>query len=83
MTKNFPNAAIALKAYDATEHEREELYRKARSDSGFHKWSRRCARDVKAVQLALWNDTSRINTKDGCFHVPISDIRDWVKRDTQ
>lgn len=81
MSKRFPNTAIALKQYDATEREREELYRKARSNSGVNKWSRRVARDVKAVQRALFNDTSRVNTLENCYHVPISDMRDWVAKD--
>lgn len=81
MAKLFPNCAIALKLYDAGEAEREELYRKARSDSGFNKWSRRCSNDVKAVQRALYNDTSRVNTLDNCYHVPVSDIREWVAKD--
>lgn len=81
MSKRFPNTAIALKQYDATEHEREELYRKARSNSGFGKWSRRVARDVKAVQLAFWNDTAGLNSKDTCLITPLSFLRKLVKKD--
>lgn len=81
MSKRFPNTAIALKQYDATEHEREELYRKARSNSGVIKWSRRAARDLKAVQNAFFNDTSRFNARDACLRTPISFMRKLVEDD--
>lgn len=80
--KRFPNTAIALRQYDATEHEREELYRKARSNSGVNKWSRRAARDMRAVQLAFYNDTARLNSKETCLITPLSFMRRLVEKDT-
>lgn len=81
MSARFPNLTIALRQYDATEHEREDLYDRARSNSGFNKWSRRCARDLKAVQLAFWNDTSRLNSKETCLITPLSFLRRLVEGD--
>lgn len=77
----FPNTVVALRLYDATEPEREELYRKARSTSGVNKWSRRAARDLRAVQLAFWNDTANLNSKEKCFRVPLSDLREFAEKD--
>jgi hypothetical protein len=77
--KRFPNTALALKAYDAVDHEREELYRKAKSPTSFGKWSRRVAADVKAVQLAFWNDTSRSNSRENCLRTPVGVIRALVR----
>lgn len=81
MITGFPDMSrteAALREYDRTEGDRDELIRRAATSSEVFAWHKACAAAIGKVQEALALDTADRNPPQACRHVHIGTIRQWV-----
>jgi hypothetical protein len=84
MTIHFPRTAAAIAQYDATEPQRDALFRQIcrnGQESDFVAWDKAVKEAREALAQAFFADTSHINTIDDCRRMPVSRLRELVGAD--